>query len=232
MPVGRGNHGLAGCYRASEGARRTLLGVQIRGHVHVGSPEEVRDFSVGHEAIVERDVGVDAQAARAGREHETVGFAVPFLHVGVRRAHHHEDRARMPFEDLRQRVDDVLDPLVRREQAEREQHLSIGEPEPLLAFRCRFGERDAVGNDVDDVRRYAVEVTERLFAVVAHHDEPLRQRDDLLEAASLLGGGSRENGMERRHDRHAELAEQAWRRGCRPCRRRFRIRAASETTST
>ena len=38
--------------------------------------------------------------------------------------------------------------------------------------------------------------------------------------------------VQRRHDRHAQLAQQREHDGCRPCRRRCRTRAARETTST
>ena len=58
----------------------------------------------------------------------------------------------MAREDRRQRVDDVLDPLVRREQPEGQDHRLALDAEPVLAAARDGHARDAVRDQVDLAR--------------------------------------------------------------------------------
>ena len=90
-------------------------------------------------------LAVDAEPLRAALEHQPIGLAVVLLDVRMRGAEHDVDGVGMAREDRGQRVDDVLDALVGREQAEGEDHRLALDAELVLAARrtarsgCRAG---------------------------------------------------------------------------------------------
>ena len=61
---------------------------------------------------------------------------------------------------------------------------------------------------IDLVFRYAVHAMEQRGAVRAHNDEPFGEPGELVHAAALHGIGLAEDGVQRRHDRHAQLAQE------------------------
>ena len=65
-----------------------------------------------------------------GLEHQAIGLALARHDVGVGGAQDDVDRVGVGREDGGQRVDDVLDALVRREQTEREDHRLALDAEP------------------------------------------------------------------------------------------------------
>jgi hypothetical protein len=50
-------------------------------------------------------------------QHQAMGLAVPLLDVGISRAEDDVDRVGKAREDLRQRIDDVLDPMSSAEES-------------------------------------------------------------------------------------------------------------------
>jgi hypothetical protein len=117
-------------------------------------------------------------------------------------------RIGVALEDRRQRVDDVLDPFVRRQEPEREEHPLALDPEPVLAVAGERDIRDAVRNEVDLVVRHTVHLVEQLGALRAHDDEAFREGGQLLHGVALQEIGRAEDGVERSHDGHAQLAQQ------------------------
>ena len=67
---------------------------------------------------------------------------------------------------------------------------------------------DAVRNDVDAVRRDAVDVGQRAGAEAAHHHQPLGGLGDLFDHAALRQARPGEDGVQGRDDRHAQLAQE------------------------
>ena len=66
--------------------------------------------------------------------------------------------------------------------------------------------RDAVGDEVDLVGGYAVDMLEFLATALAHHDEARGERGDFLQHAALLRVGFVEHGVERGDDGNAQVA--------------------------
>ena len=56
--------------------------------------------------------------------------------------------------------------------------------------------------------RHAVDVAQQRGAVGAHDDQALRERGQLVHHRALRRVGLGEDGVQRRHDRHAQLAQQ------------------------
>ena len=207
VAIGRGDDRLPASDRVGERARRALLLLEVRGHVEVGGAEELDELLVADEAIVEDDVGVDAEALRARLKHVSVGLAVLLLDVRMRRAEHDVDGVRMLREDRGHRVDHVLDALVGREEAEGEDDRAALDAELVLATAIgRDG--NAVRDDVDLRRVHAVHGVEERRAVAAHDDEAVGEADERVHHGALHGIGLREDRVERRDDRHAEIAQE------------------------
>ena len=80
------------------------------------------------------------------------------------------------------RVDDVLDALVGREQAEGQDDRSPLDAQPLLAAAAAGTRRDAVRDEVDLPGGHAVDVARRARAALAHDDDALREAGELVHA--------------------------------------------------
>jgi hypothetical protein len=55
---------------------------------------------------------IDTEVPTSRLEHQPIGLAFTLDHVGMCRAEHDVDRLRMGRENLGQRIDDLLNPLV------------------------------------------------------------------------------------------------------------------------
>ena len=110
----------------------------------------------------------------------------------------------------RQRVEHVLDALVRREQPERQQHQPALHAELVLVV-IRIDERhvgNAVRDEIDLGRRRLVDLLQHLPAPLGHDHQPGRARDQFLHHAPLVGVRLAQDGVQRGDDRHAQLAQQ------------------------
>ena len=158
VDVGRRDDGAARSHRVGQRARGALFGIQVGRDVDIGGAEELVQLVLFDEAVVEHHVLVDAELSGPRFEHQTIGLALGILHVRMGGAQHDVDRGRAARHDRRQRVDHVLDALVRREQPERQQDHPSLDAEATLALEPGRHLGDAVRNDVDAVRRDAVDV--------------------------------------------------------------------------
>jgi hypothetical protein len=208
IEVGRGHHRLPRADGVGEGSRRDLGGIEVGRHVDVGSREELGQLGLTDEAVVEDHVRSDAEPLRARFQLQPVALAVALPHVGMRGSEHDVDRVGVPLEDRRQRVDHVLDALVGREQPEGEDHVLAADAELVLAAARGRHVRNAVRDPVDLPLRYAVDLAQQGGARRAHHHDALGEADQLVHRGALELVRRREDRMERRHDRHAQLAQQ------------------------
>ena len=143
-------------------------------------------------------------------EAQTVGFPLFAQQVGMRRAQHHIDDIGKFRQNLRQRVEHLLDALVRREQSEGEQHEPSFHAE-LVLVKIRIDERNignAVRDEIDFGRRRLINLPQHPLPVLRHRDEPGRARDQFLHDAPLFGGRVVQDGVERGHNRHPQFAQQ------------------------
>ena len=113
-------------------------------------------------------------------------------------------------QNLRQRLNHVFDSLVRREQAERKEYRFSFHAEAILVEIGiqKWQVRNAVRNHVDLAARHFEDFLQELGRQLAHHDQAIRKRGDLLHHPELVGIGLAKNGMERGHHRHLEAAQQ------------------------
>ena len=135
-------------------------------------------------------------------------LAVLFLDLRVSCAEHDVDRVRMPREDRGERVDDVLDPLVRRQEAENVKITCFAHhAEAILAVAGVRRDPDSVGNQIDLRGRYVMDVAQERGTVLAHQDHALGQRTYLVHDSPLHRVRFAQNGVERGDDGHPELPE-------------------------
>jgi hypothetical protein len=134
-------------------------------------------------------------------------FALMLDHVGMRRAEHDIDRIGVRRQDRRQGVHDVFDSLVGRQQSKGEDDRLAVQPETILAAASCGDFGDAVRNQIDLVGRNAMDAFEQVDAGLAHHDQPLGQTGEFLEHRALRWIWFREDRVQRRDDRHAQVAQ-------------------------
>jgi hypothetical protein len=187
---------------------RALRGIQVRRDVDVGGAEELVQLFLADEPVVEDHVILDAEPPGLRLERHAIRLALVLAHVRVRGAEHDVDRVRPRRHDARQRLDDVLDALVGRQQPESQEHRAPVDAEPPLALSAVGHVRDAVRDHVDRGARHAMDRCEQLGAVLAHHHQPLRELRQLVDHAALRQAGLAQDRVQRRHDRHAQLAQE------------------------
>ena len=149
-----------------------------------------------------------AELLGPGLEHQAIGLALARHDVRVGGAQDDVDRVGMGREDGGQRVDDVLDALVGRQQPEGENHGLALDAEAVLAPAARRHLRDAVRNQVDLPLRDAVHALQQLRAGGAHHHQPLREPRQLVDHHPLRRVGLRQDGVQRGDDGHPQVAQQ------------------------
>jgi hypothetical protein len=91
--------------------------VEVGGDVDVRRADVFAQFGVRDVAIDEKDIAVDAEAAREALELQAVILAALAQQVRMGGAEDNIDEARVGFDDFRQCLDDMLDALVGREQS-------------------------------------------------------------------------------------------------------------------
>jgi hypothetical protein len=103
-----------------------------------------------------------------------VGLAVPLLHVRVRGAQNNIGHVRVACDDGGERIDDVFDPLVRRQEAEGEKQSDPLDTETLLAGFAVRQCGDPVRDEVDLVGGHPVHLAQEFAGTVTHHDHAAR----------------------------------------------------------
>ena len=112
VPVRRRDHRLARAERIRQRAGGNLRFVQIGSEVQVGHANELLQLVQLDETIVEDDVLLDFVFLGQPFEAQPVGFPLFAQQVGMGGAQHDIDDIRELRENLRQRIEHVLDPLV------------------------------------------------------------------------------------------------------------------------
>ncbi len=175
IPVGGGDDRLARADGVGQRAGGDLARVQVGGDVEVGRADELGQLLDADEAVVENDLALDALLLGQPLQRQAVALAVMAQDVGVGRAEDDVDDFGMLLQNGRQGFDDRFDALVGRQQAERQQHRLALDAE-LVLVEAGIDERhvgDAVGNEVDLLRRNAVDVLQEARAALAHDHDPL-----------------------------------------------------------
>ena len=188
-------------------------GLQVRRDVDVGRARGTRSSSTW---LTKRSWKIRLASTpsrpRALLEHEAIRLAVLLLDVRMRRAEHDVDGVRVTFEDRRQRVDHVLDPLVGREQAEREDHRTCpATPSCVLAGGAvERHARDPVRDEVDLLARArrAPRAADRAPCALMTTRRSESCASSSMTTRCCAGFGAREDRVQRRHDRHPQLAQQ------------------------
>ena len=123
---------------------------------------------------------------------------------------HQINDIRMSADNLRKRLDCMLNPLPWTDQPKSEQHLTALHPKlPLAKFRFYKVEiRDAVRDDVHFVIRDPVGFIQDLASFTGHHDETTTARQQGIHHPALRIIGITKDRMKRRHHRHPNLLEQ------------------------
>ena len=119
MPVRRRDDRAAGGDAEAERTGGDLLELAVRRYKNVGRSEQVTDLLDREEAIVELDVIFEAEIHDGVFERQAVPLAFTLRHIRVRPAGDDVEHLRVGLDDRRQRFDDGLEALARRDQSER-----------------------------------------------------------------------------------------------------------------
>ena len=133
--------------------------VEVGRDVDVRRADELDELLQADEAIVEDHVRFHALLLGQPLQRQPVRLTFVLEDVRMRGADDDVDGIRIAGHDRGQGRDDGFDPLVRREQAEAEQHGLALDAEEVLV-EARIDERHvgyAVGNQVDLLRRHVID---------------------------------------------------------------------------
>ncbi len=209
MPVGRRDDRIATTERITERAGGRLRFAEVGGDIDVRRADELLQLLDLHETVVEGDVRRHAQFLGKTLQAQPVGFAFRAHEVRMGCPKHEIDQIRMLPGDLGQRLNHVLDPLARGEQAEGQQHLLALDPE-LILEGVRIDEwrlRNAVRDQIDLGGRRTIDLAKNRAPALGHHDQPLRLPDDLVHHPPLVGSGLLQDGMQGGHHRQVDLTK-------------------------
>ncbi len=209
MPVGRRDDRFATAERITERAGGGLRFAEIRGDIDVRRADELFQLLDLHETVVEGDVLPHSQFLGKTLQAQPVGFAFCAHEVRMGCPKHDIDQIGMLPGDLRQRLNHVLDPFARGEQAEGQQHLLVLDPELILeGVRIDEGRiRNAVRDQIDLGRGRTIDLPQNRAPALGHHDQPFRLPDDLVHHPALVGTGLLQDGMQGCHHRKVDLAQ-------------------------
>src|SRR6185503_311018 len=118
VEVWRGDDRLPRAERVREGAARDLVRIEVRGDIDIRREEVVHDLALGEVLVHELDVIAHPQARSRRDERVPIRLAFPFLQLGVRLADDEIESGGMASDDLRHRLDDVLEALPRVDEPE------------------------------------------------------------------------------------------------------------------
>ncbi len=111
---------------------------------------------------------------------------------------------------MRQRVENVLNALVGRKQAEGKQHHLAFDAELVFEVggvnEAHVG--DSVRNHVDLGGRRIVDFLQHPPAALRHNNHASGKREQFAHDAALIGPGFAQDGMQRGDDRHLQIAQQ------------------------
>src|SRR5690242_7771143 len=168
MPVRCRDDRFACAKRVSKRAGSNLGFIQVRRYVKVGGSDELFQILELYEFVIEDDVLLDLVILGEHLETDAVRFPVLAQFVRMRGTQDDVNDIGKLVENLRQRLQNILDPLVRRKQTESEQHhLSF---HVKLVFEIGGIDETYIGNAMGDKidlrRRRLVDVLQHLSAAL------------------------------------------------------------------
>jgi hypothetical protein len=210
IPVGRRNDGLAGTDRVSQRSRRDLGRVEIRRDVNVGGADELDQFLDADKAVVKEDVVFHSAGARQALELQPIKLSFAPLDVRMGDAEQDVHRLRIALQNGGHGLDDILDALVRREQSKGKQdQLALHAEAVLVKVGVHKGDvGNAVRDPVDLILGYLVSLPQEPGAALTHDDQPIRALGQLFHDAALIRIRLAQDGVQRGHHRHAQLAQE------------------------
>ena len=178
VDVRRCDHRLAQRHGIAERAGGGLL------HVGIGRDEDIAgaqpvEQNLGIEiAVFPLDGMIDTQGLRPRDQHFAIAFPVPRDEVGMRGAHDAIDEIGMVDKDAGKRVDDMLQPLARTDQAKSHGDWPVFQSQRRLGARgaAEGAIRRAVLDDFDHVARSAIIGAKQRPTVTAHDHHPAGAR--------------------------------------------------------
>ena len=114
IPVGGRDGGTACGKRKGERAGGDLLAVSVRGHEDVRRGEQVGELVDRQEAVVERNVALQAQVHHLALELQAILLALAPSHLRVGATRDHVQDLGVPLDDRRQRLQRRLEALAGR----------------------------------------------------------------------------------------------------------------------
>ena len=211
MPVGRRDHGPAEAVRVGQRARRHLRLDKVGRHVDIAHGDVVEQFRPLGKAVEEHHVSIKSECMDARNQAFAVGFTFRAQQGGVGCAHHDIDRVRRGCEHHGHGLDHHLDALVRADQAEGEDHLTIRETQFPLGL-LRIGQRrvrNAVGDDHDAGGIGAVDLDEDRAGLAGHDHNPRRGSKERHHHRALRLARPVQHGVQRGDERHTQSGNQA-----------------------
>ncbi len=174
VPVRRRDDGLAAAERVGQRARGDLRGVEVGRDVNVGHADEFDQLVDLDEPVEKADVLLDAQVLGQPLEADPIAFPLLAEEVGMRCAQHDVNEVGILLEDRRHGAEHVLDPLVRRQQAERQGDILALDVE-LILVELGIDKRhvgDAMGDQIDLGVGYLVDLSQERAALVPSSRPP------------------------------------------------------------
>ena len=210
VPVGRGHNRVTGAERIGQRARGYLCFSKVGRKVDVRRADKPHQFLQFDEAIEECNVLLHSKVLGHPLKAQSVKLTLMAQKIGVRLAHHDENRVRKFSDDARQRAQGVLDALVWRKEPEREQYLFARHAELIFKI-IRVSKRhvgDAVRNEVYLVCRRLIDIEQNLPALFSHNHQPRGKPDQFAHHAPLIRVRLAQNCVKRGYDRHSQLVQQ------------------------
>ena len=187
-----------------------LVGAVVRRDVDVAGREVASQLVQVDEAVHEAHVGRHAELPDAGLQRGPVGVPLLAQHLRVRGAEHDVEQVGVLGHDRRERLDDDLDALARRQQPEREQHGAAARDDALLGRLLV-----EVGADGDAVRDHphlrgvdAAALLEQPDRLLGEHDQDVGAGGDPPGGLAQLRRRCCQDGVQGGDDRRADVLEQ------------------------
>ena len=212
VSIGRGHGRLSRRDRERERARHDLVAVPVRGAEHVGRREQAREIVEVEEAVEEDDVVLEVELAHEPLQALPILLAFGPHDLGMGAPRDHIRHVRHQVADPRHCLERDLDPLARREQAERRDDGTTVDPERCLCS-CRRARRVQLGGGAMWHHPELARAHEMLF-----EDHPSRRRGedhdrgsaitDLPHDAGLVRRWTWQHGVQRDDEGHFERVDE------------------------
>ncbi len=191
MPVRSRDNRLARAQCVRQRSRNHLRFMAIRSDIDVGGADEFGHLFRAGEAVVEDYLRLHSHFLRQSLQAGTVLIALATKNMRMGRACNDVNHVLVSGQNLRQRLDDVLNSLVRGEQSERKQNrLPFHVEFVFIEIRVEEGQVwNSVRNHVDLAARNLEYLLQELGRELAHDDQAIRQLCDLFHDRQLAGIG-------------------------------------------